>query len=185
MKWSDFHWLVPRTDKYVIPFCFLFSKVVFSAGEQCQNYSSSGCSIIFSRGTNSSTVWERMLWSGMEALRKQELATPPLLAVHTPHAGDGVAALWIFTALNQLHEAHFDFPGKRHHFWTRGSRWKRILHLCSAQTLVLCLTVVMGCSHREQQSEDIDSRIGLWFFLCPCRKGKIVTSSLDWASWFA
>lgn len=128
---------------------------------------------------------QRMLWSGMEALRKQELATPPLLAVHTPHAGDGVAALWIFTALNQLHEAHFDFPGKRHHFWTRGSRWKRILHLCSAQTLVLCLTVVMGCSHREQQSEDIDSRIGLWFFLCPCRKGKIVTSSLDWASWFA
>lgn len=103
---------------------------------------------------------QRMLCSGMEAPRKQEpvsCTSSFSCVVHTPSAGDGVAALWIFTALNQLHEVHFDFPEKRHQFWTRGSRWKGILHLCSAQTLVLCLTVVVGCAYREKQSEESQS----------------------------
>lgn len=80
-----------------------------------------------------------MLWSGMDALRKEESVSCTFFfsnVVHSTNAGDVAAALWIFTALSLLHKAYFEFPGERHTFWR--SRWRGILHLCSAQTLFSC-----------------------------------------------
>lgn len=116
-----------------------------------------------------------MLCSGMNALRKQESVSCTSSfsgVVHSPGAGDRMAALWIFTALSQLHEAHFDFRGERHNCWTRGSRWKGILHLCSAQTL-LCLMVVVGCAYSVRWSKES---------LFPSLRSSIYLSSLHLCS---
>lgn len=152
-------WCQELTDMlFLFVFCFskLFSVLVTSAKITALQ------AVVFYSAKELILVQyeQRMPCSGMDAARKQESVSCTSsfsCVVHTPSAGDGVAALWIFTALNQLHEAHFDFPGKRHHVWTRWSGWKGILHLCSAQTLVLCLTVVMGCAYRKQQRGESQS----------------------------
>lgn len=53
-----------------------------------------------------------MLWSGMDALRKEESVSCTFFfsnVVHSPNAGDVAAALWIFTALSLLHKHILNF----------------------------------------------------------------------------
>lgn len=132
---------MPRTHRYVLPFWFSFSKLNLLLVNGAKMTALQPEVFYSARELDLAQCEQGMLCSGVDALRKHDSVTCTSSfsgVVHCPSAEDEVASLLLFAVLSQLHKAHFYFPGERNNFWTIGSRWKKILQLCSTQTLLPC-----------------------------------------------